>query len=144
MNQLVYEAETAILHQVENFPYVVDGQNSSNNQFLGGVNDAGVFHSGLASIELRVNASEAGLVKFYVNAGLSASCSANVLKLNVNGIDVESSQNWPGSGWYDWKTMFHSNINLNEGENIITLTIFNGASMNIDYFYFESLIGISK
>lgn len=144
MNQLVYEAETAILHQVENFPYVVDGQNSSNNQFLGGVNDAGVFHSGMASIELRVNASEAGLAKFYVNAGLSASCSANVLKLNVNGVDIESSQNWPGSGWYDWTTLFHSNINLNEGENIITLTIFNGASMNIDYFYLESLIGISK
>lgn len=144
MNRFIYEAEETQLNTVENFPYAASGQGASNDQYLGGINDAGVFYSGMASIELHINSNIDAQAKFYVNAGISSSCSANVLKLNVNGTEIESLQNWSGDGWYDWTMLFHSNINLKQGENIIKLTIFNGASMNIDFFVIESLATITR
>ena len=145
MNKFIFEAEEAGLVQVNGNPHVSSGWDSSNNNFLGGVNDCAVFCPGQAKIILRITSSSEMFAKFYVKAGTAVSCNANKAFIaTLNGESITSDQHWSQTGWYGWTNFYYSTLKLNAGENVIELTLGSEATMNIDYFLFESLGTITK
>ena len=145
MNKFIFEAEEAELVQVNGNPHVSSGWDSSNNNFLGGVNDCAVFCPGQAKIILRITSSSEMFAKFYVNAGTAVSCNANKAFIaTLNGESITSDQHWSQTGWYGWTNFYYGTLKLNAGENVLELTLGSEATMNIDYFLFESLGTITK
>ena len=137
---LKIEAEDTILGQSsQGKPYVGGGQGASNDKYLGGVNDAGLFTPGEATVTFKVNASEEETVRLYFGAGIEGSARASAYAITVNGEPYTSALSWSGEGWYDWKARYWGAIKLKKGENVIVIRINEGCPINIDYFRIESM-----
>ncbi|MBQ6730535.1 MAG: glycoside hydrolase family 3 C-terminal domain-containing protein [Bacilli bacterium] len=142
-NELIIEESDVVINAVAGHPSIGNGQGSSNGQYIGGINDAGVFNSGEASIEFNVNCDTIANAKIFVNAGVSGSVNLKNFVMYVNGEKIDSDTIWTGSGWYDWKNHFYSNVELNAGSNNIKFVIYDGSIMNIDHFVVQSLATIT-
>ena len=137
---LKIEAEDTILGQSsQGKPYVKEGENASNDKYLGGVNEAGLFTPGEATITFKVNASEEETVGLYFGAGVMGSARASAYAITVNGEPYSSELSWSGGGWCDWKAWYWGAIKLKKGENVIVIRINEGCQINIDYFRIESM-----
>ena len=137
---LKIEAEDTILGQSSHGnPSVKEGENASNDKYLGGVNEAGLFTPGEATITFKVNASEEETVGLYFGAGVMGSARASAYAITVNGEPYSSELSWSGGGWCDWKAWYWGAIKLKKGENVIVIRINEGCQINIDYFRIESM-----
>ncbi len=140
--RLVVEAEnvtiTPITYNGAPYPYVASGQNASGDQYLGGMNDAGLYAPGQAKLSFKVSASEDMKFKLYFACGISGNASASSYTVNINGETNNSTQSWSASDWYDWKEQYYGNLDLNSGENTIEIVIEKNEPINLDYFVLES------
>ena len=131
------------IYQGSSYPYVTTGWSSSNDRYVAGMNDVGIYAPGQASISFTVNASSACDAKLYFGAGVSGSARASSYTVFVNGVEYHSTKNWGGDGWYDWSFHFYGIISLNAGENNIEIRIDTNEQINLDYFLLDSVTEIT-
>lgn len=140
--RLIVEAETVnitpIINNGSSCPYVAEGQNSSNDKYLGGMNEAGLYAPGQARLTFTVNASEEMQFKLYFACGISGSANASSYTVRINEEVYTSRQSWTANDWYDWKEQYFGNLRLSAGVNTIDITIEKNEPINLDYFVLES------
>ena len=136
------EAETAVLttvsHGDNNFPYVGEGNSSTGEKYLGGINDAGLYGPGVGKITFTFTSDTATKAKLYFNAGISGSAKATSYGVKVNSSSYVSKQSWVGDGWYDWKDYYYSQIDIVKGDNTLEITILKGEPVNFDSFAIQA------
>jgi len=136
------EAETAVLttvsHGDNNFPYVGEGNSSTGEKYLGGINDAGLYGPGVGKITFTFTSDTATKAKLYFNAGISGSAKAASYGVKVNSSSYVSKQSWVGDGWYDWKDYYYSQIDIIKGDNTLEITIIKGEPVNFDSFAIQA------
>ena len=144
---LKIEAENVTISPFEyegrKYPFVTSGWGSSNDRYLGGMNDAGIYGPGQARLSFTVNAAAACDAKLYFGVGISGAAAATSYTVFVNGVEYRSEQGWSGDGWYDWSFYFYNVISLNAGDNLIEIRINSNEPINLDYFRLDSLTEIT-
>ncbi len=149
LNRLIVEAEetdlTQIFSSTDNryYPAISGGNGASNDSYLGGMNDAGIYDPGNAIISFKVNSDANTKAKLYFRIGVSGSARASSYEVKVNDKIYTSKQSWSADGWYDWKDQYYGRIDLVEGENIIKVRILAGEPINLDYFIIESSTNVT-
>ena len=147
-NRVKIEAEnttfTKVNYEGREYPSVNGGFEASGDVYVGGINDAGLYVPGEAKLSFKVNATEKCEARIYFGAGVSGSARASSYTVFVNGVEYNSTQNWSGDGWYDWKSQFFGVIQLQEGLNTIEIRINSNECINLDYFIVESAAEISE
>lgn len=102
-NKFIYEAENTVINSIEydghNYPAISNGNNSSEEKYLGGINDAGLFATThKATLTFKINANKSGKAKLYFGAGVSGSAKGSSYPVKVNNQEYISTQSWAG-GW---------------------------------------------
>ena len=141
------EAESADLTKVnvdgEVCPYVMSGNNSSGNSYLGGIGQAGNATTDHAKISFSITAEENCSCLVYFGVGIYDTANASSYVVLVNGTSYTSSEVWQGSGWTNWGSQYFGTVQLTKGDNLVEVRIDGMEFLNLDYFSLESLSSIT-
>lgn len=108
--------------------------NAKNGTALGNVN----LNKG-ATLTYKVNAAEDTTAKLFLNLAFGSKNVSNLFTIAVNGqsVDVVTSFSTGTANWKTYSEFYFATVNLNEGENVIVLTV-TGSCGNYDYIKLAS------
>lgn len=127
-----------------------DKDMASGNCYVGHISDSAISVPGQSYMLFAINAEESVTVSLYASLGFGEMpLSSTAFTVTVNGVDLTKLGNENGqitavdssyvAGWESFTlAKLSDEIALNEGVNVIVITVNSGATCNMDYIQFVS------